>query len=90
MYELLLAFGRGVVKTSISVFVGTGVGLVTFGANVEDPEKIWHSYGPPPEMFLAVGAGMLSAGAMMLVLFLLPRAGKSLTAFTEKPEPVDV
>jgi len=90
MYELLVAFGRGVVKTLISVFVGTGVGFLTFGSSVDDASTIWRGYGPPPEMFLAVGAGMLSAGAVMLVLFLLPRSKRSSTGIPEKGEPVDV
>lgn len=90
MYELLRAFGRGVVNTLISMFVGTGVGLLTFGASVEDSARLWHSYGPPPELFLAVGAGMLSSGIVMFSLFMFPRWKSATPALLEKGEPVEV
>ena len=90
MFDLLLALGRGVVKTLISVFVGAGVGLVTFGTSVEDAYHLWRQPGPPPEMFVAVGAGMLSAGAVMLVLFFVPRHVKSLPGPVEKVEQLEV
>jgi hypothetical protein len=90
MYDLLVGLGRGVVKTSISCFVGAGVGLVTFGSLVSDTDDIWLRHGPPPEMFLAIGAGMLSAGAMMIGLFFIPWNGKPSQDAIEKGEPLDV
>jgi hypothetical protein len=90
MSDLLLAFGRGVVKTLISVFVGTGVGFLTFGASVEDTQVLWRAYGPPAELFLAIGAGMLSSGAVMFVLFSFPRSRNASPAYLEKGEPVEV
>jgi hypothetical protein len=74
MCELLLALGRGVVKVLISVFVGTGVGLLTFGLSVKDKPEVWERRDPPGEMFLAVGAGLLSTGGLMTALFYLPRS----------------
>jgi hypothetical protein len=77
MYELLLAFGRGIVKVLISVFVGTGVGLLTFGLSVKDKPDVWEKGDPPGEVFLAVGAGLLSTGGLMTGLFYLPRSVSS-------------
>lgn len=76
MNETLLTFGRGVVKLLVSLFVGTGIGLLTFGIASKDIENIWYRPGPPSEFFLAVGAGLLSTGMMMVLLFFLPRLWK--------------
>jgi hypothetical protein len=72
MNETLLTFGRSIVKLLISLFVGIGIGLVTFGVVVEDVENIWDRAGPPSGFFLAMGATVLSTGIMMALLFLLP------------------
>jgi hypothetical protein len=90
MNEILVAFGRGLVKTLISFFVGTGVGLVTFGASVNGTEDVWMRHGPPPELFLAIGAGMLSTAASMVGLFFIPRLARAVNPGLEKGEPVDV
>lgn len=74
MNETLIAFGRGCVKVFISLFVGTGIGLLTFGiAAAKDAERLWEMHGPPVQVFQAAGAGVLSAGAMMALLFYVPR-----------------
>jgi len=73
MEDIFLSFGRGVVKFLISLFVGTGVGMLTFGILTRDRLDVWSSRQPPPELFLAIGAGLLSAAAMMLLLFFVPR-----------------
>lgn len=73
MSEVLYAFGRGVVKTLVSTFVGVGVGLLTFGLNIEESAEVWHRGYPPSAVFVAVGAGMLTAGGLMFVLFVTPR-----------------
>lgn len=90
MNETAVALGRGVVKTIISVFVGTGVGLVTFGCCVKDTEDIWLKPGPPPAFFLAVGAGLLSAGVLMLALFFTPLMWKSPSQSLGKGHPIDL
>lgn len=83
MSQILMTLGRSIVKILISVFAGTGIGLVVFGTMVRDIPDIWLRPGPPPGFFVAVGAGMLTAGLMMMALFFLPKIGK-----TTSPEEV--
>lgn len=90
MNELLVAFGRGVLKTLISFLIGTGIGLVTFGATVNGSDDLWMRHGPSPELFLAIGAGMLSTGGSMIALFFIPRIPRAAHMEIEKGEPVDV
>jgi len=85
MEELFLSFGRGVVKLLVSLFVGTGVGMLTFGILTRGRPEVWNSREPPAELFLGIGAGLLSAAAMMLLLFFVPRhrGGRSPSARPE-------
>jgi hypothetical protein len=78
MNDVLLALGRAIVKILISLFAGTGVGLVTFGLTVRDSPDLWLRPGPPPGFFLALGTGLLTTAMLMTVLFYLPRARKDL------------
>jgi hypothetical protein len=71
--DTLLRFGRGVIKVLVSLLVGIGVGLLTFGITVRDIDSIWDRPGPPGEFFLATGAGLLSTGFVMALLFFVPR-----------------
>jgi hypothetical protein len=87
MNGVLLDFGRGVVKVLISLSVGTGVGLLIFGISVKDKPEVWNMSYPPGEMFMAVGAGLLSTGALMTVLFLLPRLWKARSTDLAKGGP---
>jgi hypothetical protein len=80
----LYALGRGIVKTLISLFVGSGIGLLTFGITTKDIPDLWERNGPPGGFFIALGAGMLATGAMMVLLFLLPKLS---TAPTGKGAP---
>ena len=80
MGESLYALGRGIVKTLISVFVGGGIGLLTFGISTKDMPDLWERNGPPGAFFIALGAGMLATGAMMVLLFFLPKLSKAQTA----------
>ena len=73
MQETVLALGRGIVKTLISLFMGSGVGLLTFGIMTRDIPDFLEHRGPPPGLFTAAGAGLLATGAMMVLLFALPR-----------------
>lgn len=84
MNELLTSFGRGLVKVLISGLVGTGVGLVTFGASTRGMDDLWSRYGPPSEMFLSIGAGLLSSGALLVPLFFNPFAKKKQTHLAEE------
>ena len=73
MQEMVLALGRGIVKTLISLFIGGGVGLLTFGVATRDMPDLWQHRGPPAGTFTALGAGLLATGAMRGLLFALPR-----------------
>lgn len=74
MNDHLAALGRGFIKILISLFFGAGVGLVTFGASAVGQSEIWMRREPPAEMFLGVGAGLLTAGIVMFLLFfVVPR-----------------
>jgi hypothetical protein len=77
MQETLLALGRGIVKTLISLFIGSGVGLLTFGVSTRDMPDLWDHRGPPPGFFTAMGAGLLATGAMMVLMFALSRPRKA-------------
>src|SRR5438128_12597234 len=77
--ELLLAFGRAVLKIFISAVVGVGTGLGTMGYFwLQRPDTWVNHYGhhEPPlgEIFLGVGAGLLAGAVMMLVQFYGPLA----------------
>lgn len=89
MHETLIALGRGVVKVMVSFFVGTGIGLVTFGATTRDKPDIWESRNPPGEMFLSVGVGLLTTGIVMAGAFILPRIAARHLPETKKPTPAD-
>jgi hypothetical protein len=73
----LQALGRGIIKTLISLFVGSGIGLLTFGIATKDIPDLWERNGPPGGFFIALGAGMLATGAMMVLLFYMPRMSKA-------------
>jgi hypothetical protein len=75
--DTLVGFGRGVIKVLISLLVGIGVGLLTFGITIRDMDNIWNKPGPPGEFFLAIGVGLLSTGFVMTLLFFLPRLWKA-------------
>jgi hypothetical protein len=77
MEGTMYALGRGIVKTLISLFVGGGIGLLTFGITTKDMPDLWERRGPPGGFFIALGAGMLATGAMMVLLFFLPRLSKA-------------
>jgi hypothetical protein len=77
MNETLLRFGQGVIKVLVSLLVGIGVGLLTFGITVRDIDNIWNRGGPPGEFFLATGAALLSTGFVMALLFFVPRLWKA-------------
>jgi hypothetical protein len=69
MMALPVVFGRGLIKVVIAVLVGVGVGFIVFGATALDKPDIWRRRDPPADMFLGIGAGLLSGGGVMLGLF---------------------
>ncbi len=74
MREILLAFGRGFIKVLISLLVGAGAGLLALGIAGRDKPNMWEPQrGPAAELFLGVGVGLLTSGAVMAILFLFGR-----------------
>jgi hypothetical protein len=70
MQEVLLAFGRGFVKVVISLLIGAGAGLLALGIAGRDQPELWHGNSPAPELLLGMGVGLLTAGAVMAILFM--------------------
>ena len=70
--RIVLAFGRGFIKLLISVVVGFGVGLLVIGILTANRPDLWQRREPPGELFIGIGAGLLSGGGTLLLLFLLP------------------
>ena len=70
--RIVLAFGRGYIKLLISVIDGFGVGLLVLGITTANRPDLWQRREPPGEIFIAVGAGLLSGGATLLLLFFVP------------------
>jgi hypothetical protein len=70
--RIVLAFGRGLIKLLISVVVGVGVGLLVIGITTANRPELWQQRGPPGEVFIAVGAGLLSGGGTLALLFFAP------------------
>src|SRR5882724_1976880 len=83
MREVLLAFGRGIVKVLISLLIGTGSGMLALGIAARDKPDLWHQQqrGPTPEVSLGIGVGLLAAGGLMAILFLFSRR----RAFDDEP-----
>lgn len=69
--KVVFAFGRSIIKIMISALLGVGVGLLVLGIVSNNRQDGW---GRPrdSEIFIGVGAGLLSGGAMLLTLFLIP------------------
>jgi hypothetical protein len=69
---ILLALGRGIIKILISALVGFGVALLVIGVTTSNRPEIWQMRGPPGELLMGIGAGLLSGGGTLLALFFLP------------------
>ena len=71
MPEILIALGRGFVKLLVALFVGFGVGLVTVGYFSMQNQSAWDFKREPPigELCLGIGAGLLTAGFVIVILF---------------------
>jgi hypothetical protein len=69
MQEILASLGRGIVKVLISFLAGGGVGVLVFGILARGKSALWASSEPPPELFIGVGSGALTAAFLLLVLF---------------------
>lgn len=70
--RIVIAFGRGVIKVLISIVVGFGVGLLVIGIATADRPELWQQRDPPGEIFIGIGAGLLSGGGVLLLLFFVP------------------
>jgi hypothetical protein len=69
---ILLALGRGIIKILISALVGFGVALLVIGISTSNRPEVWNRQGPPGELLMGIGAGLLSGGGTLLALFFLP------------------
>ena len=69
---VVLAFGRGIIKLLISGLVGFGVALLVIGTTTANRPEVWRMPGPPGELLMGIGAGLLSGGGTLLALFFLP------------------
>lgn len=83
--EVLFAFGRGLVKVLTSLLIGAGAGLLTFGLSTQDKADLWRQRDPPPELFLGIGVGLLTAGALMALLFMFSRLRQRRDAGPREP-----
>lgn len=74
MWDVLFAFGRGLVKLLIALFIGVGVGLVTIGSLAIKSPEAWNFRQPPPfgPLLLGIGAGLLTAGGVLFILIFIP------------------
>ncbi|MBM4067734.1 MAG: hypothetical protein FJ271_02135 [Planctomycetes bacterium] len=74
MWDVLYALGRGLIKFLIALFIGVGVGLVTIGSLAIKSPEVWNFRQPPPfgPLLLGIGAGLLTAGAVMFILIFIP------------------
>lgn len=70
--ELLFAIGRGFIKLLISAVVGVGVGLLLAGISMSNRRFDPQMWARESEVLIGVGAGLLSGGAMLVLVFLLP------------------
>jgi len=69
---IVLALGRGIIKILISALVGFGVALLVIGISTSNRPEVWNRQGPPGELLMGIGAGLLSGGGTLLALFFLP------------------
>ncbi len=74
MWEVLYAFGRGLVKFVIALFIGLGVGLVTLGGLAVSSPGAWDFRQAPPlgPLLLGIGSGLLTAGGVLFILIFIP------------------
>lgn len=71
--DVARALGYGIVKVMISLIAGNGVGMLVFGLASRDRPEIMEFREPPPELFLSIGAGLLTSAALLVLLFFIPR-----------------
>ena len=62
MGDTLYALGRGIIKTLVSLFVGGGIGLLTFGITTRDMPDLWERNGPPGAFFIALARNACHGG----------------------------
>lgn len=76
--RIVIGFGSGIIKLLISVAVGVGVALLVIGIVSNSRQDQWGGRARDPEIFMGVGAGLLSGGGTLLALFFIP-------LFTRRP-----
>jgi hypothetical protein len=73
---VLVAFGRGLIRVLVSLLIGSGAGLTTLGISGQVKPIQWQQRESPPELFLALGVGLLTSGVLMGLMFMLGRGRK--------------
>ena len=72
MAEFWRALGRGFIKLLVSLLAGFGVGLLVIGNVSRDQPEFWEGRNPPAGLFLGIGAGLLTAAGLLILLFFVP------------------
>lgn len=78
MVEVLYALGRGIIKVLISLVIGSGAGMLTFAIAAGSEQGMWTRPEPPMELFLAIGVGLLTFGALLMAFFFIGRRREAL------------
>jgi hypothetical protein len=66
------AFGRGLIKLLVSLLAGFGVGLLVIGNAAADNPDFWRDREPQGALLTGIGAGLLTAAGMLVLLFFIP------------------
>lgn len=74
MNDLARAFGRGIVKILISLFVGVGIAMAILGYCAKDKPQILQPGDPSSEVYLAFDIGLVTSGLVLGALFIFPKA----------------
>ena len=86
--DTLAALGRGIIKVLLSLLLGLGSGLMMLGLATMGPSDAQRRWGPPGELSLGVGVGLLVAGCVMTAFFFAPTTAKKRDDAGAKPESV--
>ena len=66
------AFGRGLIKLLVSLLAGFGFGLLVIGETARRDPDFWRGREPAGGLLTGIGAGLLTAAGMLVLLFFIP------------------